>query len=204
MALFSRRVPLYVFLPVIVGCGAAGYVASTWRPQPANKHSVALHTADTGRQPSETSVVADTAAEPARPQLATASSPVQDIVPPAALPIGEIDLPTPAEPAAKAAERRETHPDDNVRAGAGGRSDKAPNAGRPILMTTSSRRRPPRPARALPRQHRAEPAVRTTSKARHRTDRQRTAGPAPLRQTASVAFRSSGQCFHSCNSSRPG
>jgi hypothetical protein len=31
-SLFSKRVPFYVSLPVIVACGATGYVASTMRP----------------------------------------------------------------------------------------------------------------------------------------------------------------------------
>ena len=154
MALFSRRVPVYVFLPVIVGCGAAGYAASTWRPEPVNKHSASSHTTTTAAQPSETSVVADTAAEPAKPQLAIASSPAQDIAPPAAVPIGEIDLLTPAEPVPRAAERRETDPDN------------ARSASASV------------PTKASPRQQRAEPPGRTTSKARsQRTDRQRTAGP---------------------------
>ena len=30
--LLRRRVPLYISLPVVLACGAAGYVASTWQP----------------------------------------------------------------------------------------------------------------------------------------------------------------------------
>ena len=86
MPLFSRRVPLYVSLPVIVGCGAVGYVASTWQPRPT-PHPPA--------RPNDTAVVANTA--PNEPQLAPASG----TFPTLALPIEEIDLPTPAVPATK-------------------------------------------------------------------------------------------------------
>ena len=163
------------------------------RPEPANKHhSAASHTADTpahtAARPSETSVVADTAAEPAKPQLAPASglaqgpaaNPAQDIAPPAALPIEEIDLPTPAVPAAKAAERQETDPE-----------------------TTPDRRR--RPLRQ--RRCRANSALNLRYGRRPRLVRNARTGSGPrgrppLRHPASVAFRSSDQCSHSCNSSR--
>ena len=92
MPLF-RRVPLYVSLPVIVGCGAVGYVAGTWQPGPT-PHSPA--------RPNHTAVVANTA--PSEPQLAPASG----NVPTVALPIDEIDLQTPAVPATKVAEPLKT------------------------------------------------------------------------------------------------
>jgi hypothetical protein len=66
MLLFSRRVPLYVSLPVTVGCGAVGYVASTWQPGP---------TPDPPARPNHTAVVANTT--PNEPQLAPTSGTFQ-------------------------------------------------------------------------------------------------------------------------------
>ena len=99
MPLLSRRVPLYVSLPVIAGCGVVGYVVSTWQPGA---------TPDPPARPNQIADVPNTA--PSEPQLAPAAG----ILPTVALPIEEIDLPTPALPATKL-EPLKTNPDDNVR-----------------------------------------------------------------------------------------
>jgi hypothetical protein len=141
MPLFSRRVSLYVSLPVIVGCGAVGYVASTWQSGPI-PHPPA--------RSNHTAVVANTT--PNEPQLAPPSRTFQTV----ALPIEEIDLPTPALPATKVAEPLKTNPDDNVRS--------AP-AFDPVIKAAPHASRPDRP-------------VRSTSKARpQRTAQQRTGPP---------------------------
>jgi hypothetical protein len=148
MPLFTRRVPLYVSLPVIIGCGAAGYVASTWQPGLTNNHSVSSHLP---AQPSPTSVVASTLPEPRERQF----SPVSGTAPPGALPIEEIDLPMPVVPVAKAAERLETDPD----------AQPAPPASVTVTI-------------AAPRPLRAGRPVQSTSKTRPlRTTQQRTAPP---------------------------
>jgi hypothetical protein len=143
MSLFSRRVPLYVSLPLVVGCGAAGYLASTWQPVPS------LPTA----QPTQGSVVANTELPSREPRRAPASSKSKSIV----LPIEEIDLPTPAVHAAKAAERQGTD------------SDEVQPAPPSTPMMKAARRSP-----------RADRPVRSTSKARpQRTAQQRPGPPAP-------------------------
>jgi hypothetical protein len=138
---FSRRVPLYVSLPVIVGCGAAGYVASTWQPG---------QTPHRPARPNHAAVVANTA--PNEPQLA----PTSGTFPTLALPIEEIDLPTPAVPATKVAEHLKTNPDENVRP--------APEFDPAI--------------KAAPHAARSDRPVRATSKARpQRTAQERTGPP---------------------------
>jgi hypothetical protein len=125
MSLFSRRVPLYVSLPLIVGCGAAGFLASTWQPVPS--------------LPTQGSVVANTELLSREPQLAPASSRSKSIV----LPIEEIDLPTPAVQAAKVAERQGTDSDEAQSAPASTPMMKAarrsPGADRPVRSTSKAR-----------------------------------------------------------------
>ena len=154
MPMLSRRVPLYVFLPVVVGCGIAGYVASTWRPEPGSGRTVSSPAVPVAEPPSQAPVLASMALEAVKPEFA----PTPDIVPAAALPIEEIDPPTPAVSATKAAELQESMPDDTVRSA-------------PARVPTE---------KASPSPTRAEPPVRVTSKARsQRASRQRTAGPPP-------------------------
>src|SRR5262245_25542205 len=99
MPLLNRRVPLYVSLPVIAGCGVVGYVVSNWQPGA---------TPDPPARPNQIADVSKTA--PIEPQLA----PDEGTLPTVALPIDQIDLPTPALPATKP-EPLKTNPDDNVR-----------------------------------------------------------------------------------------
>src|SRR2546430_4562142 len=86
--LFSRRVPLYLSLPIIVACGAAGYIANTIQPGRTN----------TSRPPAHTDQApAATVQKP--PPLGEKPSAVPTpsrYVPSIALPpIEELDLPTP-------------------------------------------------------------------------------------------------------------
>jgi hypothetical protein len=37
-SLFSRRLPLYIWLPIVLACAVAGYIASTLRPLPSTPH----------------------------------------------------------------------------------------------------------------------------------------------------------------------
>ncbi len=129
MPMFSRRVPLYVSLPVIVSCGAVGYVAGTWRPGPT-PHSSA--------RPNHTAVVANTA--PSEPQLAPAS----ETGPTVALPIDEIDLLMPTVPTTKIVEPLRTNPNDNVRSAPPfapvlKAAPRAPRADRPVRSTSKTR-----------------------------------------------------------------
>ena len=80
--LFTRRVPLYISLPVIVACGAAGLIASTMRLGDTIAGQVAAHRS---AEPSQAPVMASSALHQPRnaPSIA---------VPPTA----EMDLPTPA------------------------------------------------------------------------------------------------------------
>jgi hypothetical protein len=96
--LVRRRVPLYVFLPVIVTCGVAGYVASIRHVPPA---STAI--GDLWTQSDPVDLAVNAVASQARRPLTFVSPPIE--VPPA-LPIHEFDLPTPAIPAAMSIERK--------------------------------------------------------------------------------------------------
>src|SRR5262249_23265920 len=99
MLLLNRRVPLYVSLPVVASCGVGGVGASTGRP---------AATPDPPARPDQIAGASNTA--PSEPRLAPAAG----TLPIVALPIEEIDLPTPALPATKL-EPLKTDPDDNVR-----------------------------------------------------------------------------------------
>src|SRR5258708_6545414 len=56
--LLTRPVPLYVFLPIIVTCGVAGFVASTMQPGSTIPGASPDHSsADPGRGPFATSTV---------------------------------------------------------------------------------------------------------------------------------------------------
>jgi hypothetical protein len=90
----SRRVPLYIWLPIVLGCAAAGAIASTLRPF----HPPTGKPIPRSEVPSQTPVSASPAVEPRRTggsQLSGVPSPVRG---PASisLPTDEIDLPTPA------------------------------------------------------------------------------------------------------------
>jgi hypothetical protein len=103
-SVFSRRIPLYIWLPIILACAAAGVVASRLRPihpppgKPNNSHSAVS---------SQASVTASPAMEPTRAdgsRLSNTPSSPRDAVP-IAVPTGEIDLPTPAYSVAKRQEK---------------------------------------------------------------------------------------------------
>jgi hypothetical protein len=92
--LFSRRVPLYVWLPIVLACVAAGVVASTLQPI----HPLPDKPIPRSEVPSQAPVTASPAVEPTRTggsQVSSAPSPPRGAAS-IALPTEEIDLPTPA------------------------------------------------------------------------------------------------------------
>jgi hypothetical protein len=92
LQLFGQRVPLYIFLPVIVACGAAGYIANTIGPLSTNFGQAQIH------RPAEPELshAASAVAEQARPdQKVLSSAPPRDAQSIALLPADELDLPTP-------------------------------------------------------------------------------------------------------------
>jgi hypothetical protein len=105
--LFSQRVPLYISVPVIVACGAAGYIASTMRPGSMNIGQAQV------RRPAElalnhravaTSPVAEQATPDQKGLSGTTARP-SDAPPIALLPGDEVDLPTPPPRVAERNER---------------------------------------------------------------------------------------------------
>jgi hypothetical protein len=93
-SLFSRRVPLYIWLPIVLACVAVGFIASTLlvRPIASTPHI------PRSEGPSQAPVTASPAEEPRR---ATGSQPSRVLGPPHETPsivvsTDEVDLPTPA------------------------------------------------------------------------------------------------------------
>jgi hypothetical protein len=96
--LFARRVPFYLSLPVIVGCGAAGYVASAWRPGLMIKPTASPQpSVQSDRAPPAGNAVEESSEQ--RRELAARE------VSAGALPTEEIDLPTPLGFTLKVVER---------------------------------------------------------------------------------------------------
>jgi hypothetical protein len=95
--LSTRRVPLYISLPVIVACGAAGFIGSTLRPADTIAGQVAAYRSATPRQ---APVMASSILHQPRDAPSIA-------VPPTA----EVDLQTPAPQAVR---RSDQVPDDVV------------------------------------------------------------------------------------------
>jgi hypothetical protein len=102
--LFSRRVSLYVSLPVIAACGATGYIASAMQPGPTGgkqatfqSHSYSLATP--APAPVPVPVTASAVEVPPSPSVELAL-PAENTLPRhgssvASFPTDEIDLPTP-------------------------------------------------------------------------------------------------------------
>jgi hypothetical protein len=91
-SLSSQRVPLYISLPIIVACGAAGYIASTIRPGSTIVSHAPIHRPAEPALSRGTVAVSPVAvhATPDRKQLSGVSAPV-------ARPLaGEVDLRPPA------------------------------------------------------------------------------------------------------------
>ena len=96
-SLFSQRVPLYVWLPIVLACAAAGFIASTLRPVIPNEPHIPR-----SERPSRTPVTAspaEDATKTAKGQLSRAIGPPRD-APSVVLPTDETDLATPAPSAA--------------------------------------------------------------------------------------------------------
>ena len=111
MSLFSQRVPLYIFLPVIVACGAAGYVANTIGPLSTIFGQGQIHR-PAEPEPSHGPVATSPVAEQARPdqkELSGTSAPPRDAKSNALLPTDEVDLPTSAPTATERYERVPTN-----------------------------------------------------------------------------------------------
>src|SRR5262245_55104392 len=101
--LFSRRVPLRIWLPIVIACAAAGFVASTLRPiRPTPSTPHIPHSEGPGQTPSTASPV-EVSPRAADSQLSSAFGPPRDTL---ALPTEKEDLPTPA-PRPRAAERHQ-------------------------------------------------------------------------------------------------
>ena len=92
-SLLSRRVPLYMWLPIVLACAAAGAIASTLRPV----HPPPGKPIPRSEVPSQPPVTASLPVEPTRTggsQLSSAPNPPGDAAS-IALPTDDIDLPTP-------------------------------------------------------------------------------------------------------------
>ncbi len=88
---FSKRVPLYIFLPVVVACGTAGYIANTIGPLSTILGQAQIHR-HVEPEPSHAAV----ATPPIAPdQKEFSGSSARDAKPVALLPADEVDLPTP-------------------------------------------------------------------------------------------------------------
>jgi hypothetical protein len=162
MSLFSQRVPLYIFLPVIAACGAAGYIANTIGPLSTIFGQAQIHR-PAEPEPSHGPVATSPVAEKARPdekELSGASAPPRDAKSNALLPTDEVDLPTPAPTATERYDRAPTNVIEAV----------------------------PPLAKAMPEPPRATRAVRAVSKPHRpqRVARQPTSTPA----TASTGLKS--------------
>jgi hypothetical protein len=88
-SLSSKRVPVYISLPIIVACGAAGYIANTIRPGGTIISQAPIHRL-AEPEPVAVSPVA-VHATPDQKQLSRVSVPRRDVLLPLA---GEVDLPT--------------------------------------------------------------------------------------------------------------
>ena len=153
-SLSSQRVPLYISLPIILACGATGYVASTIRPGSMTVSQAPLHRPAEPEPSHETVAVSPIAvhATPDQKQLSDVSGPPRDVLSVARPLAGEVDLRTPT-------------PIVVARAVPANVIEAAPV---PVTKATSDR---PRATRA----------VRASSKARRppRVARQQTITPAP-------------------------
>ena len=146
-SLFRRRVPIYIWLPVVVACAAVGFVASTlrtYRPVPSPPH---IQHADGALAPPATDVRAAVTAD-GQSQISRAIGPPRE--PTIVLPVDEMDLPTPVL-ADKAPEyRKETLPEVTLpptRAATYQRA-KVPRSDRPRSAGRHARRSEQNPAKA--------------------------------------------------------
>lgn len=150
--LFSQRVPLYIFLPVITACGAAGYIANT-----TGSGSPIIDQAQTQHGPVATSPVAEQAT-PDQKELSDALSPTRDASSISLLPAAEVDIPTPAP---RVVERTERVPPNVIESAPPVPVTKAmpenPRATRAVRAVS----KPPRPQRVA-RQPTSTPATAST------------------------------------------
>jgi len=133
LPLISQRVPLYLFLPVIVACGAAGYIAHSIGPLSAIFGQAHIH------RPAEFATTPK--------ELLGSSTPPRDarfVVP---LPADELDLPTPAP---RFAERNEQVPANAI--------EPAPPS--PVTKVMRERPRATRAGRSASKPHRPQRVVR--------------------------------------------
>jgi hypothetical protein len=108
--LFSQRVPLRIWLPVVIGCAAAGFVASTLRPIRPTPSTPHIPRSEGPGQTPGTASPAEVSPRTADSQLSRALGPPRDL-PSIALPTEKEDLPTPAPPP-RAAERHQPASDE--------------------------------------------------------------------------------------------
>jgi hypothetical protein len=145
---FSQRVPLYISLPVIVACGAAGYIASTMRPSTTMIGHAQIH------RPAEPEPSQRAVATSDQKELTGASAPPRG-APSVALPLAdEVELPRPAR---RVVERNERAPANVI--------EPAPPV--PVTKALSERPRATRAVRAATKPRRP-----------HRVARQPTSTPA--------------------------
>jgi hypothetical protein len=114
MSLFSPRVPLYIFLPVIVACGAAGYIANTIGPLSTIFDQAPIHRPAEPKR-SHGAVATSRVAEQARPDqkgLSGASAPQRNERAPANIiePTPPLSKATPEPPRATRAVRAASKP----------------------------------------------------------------------------------------------
>ena len=104
--LLSRRIPLYVWLPIVLACVGLGFGASMMRPLRHGPSAPQVPPFKLSTTPSakDSSASASTRTVESQNQISRALGPPRDA--PVVLPVYEIDLPTPL-PAGKAAEHSE-------------------------------------------------------------------------------------------------
>jgi hypothetical protein len=104
-SLFSRRVPLRIWLPIVIACAAAGFVASTLWPIRLTPSTLHIPRSEGPGQATGTASPMGVFPRTADSQLSRVLGPPRDI-PSITLPAEEEDLPTPAPPP-RAAERHQ-------------------------------------------------------------------------------------------------
>jgi hypothetical protein len=102
-SLFSRRVPLYIWLPVVLACAAAGFVASTLRPVRPIPGAPHIPRSEVPSQGPTTASPLEQPTRTAESQLSRALGPPRD-APSITLP-EEVGFPAPAPTVAKLHER---------------------------------------------------------------------------------------------------
>jgi hypothetical protein len=161
--LFSRRVPLYIWLPIVLACAAAGFIASTLRPVRPIPSNSSIPRSEAPSPAPAIALPAEAPTRTAESQISRALGPPRDAAP-IAHPSDEIDLPTPAS---SVTEHREKAADDAAMA--------AP---------------PVRAAQGVPPRARAAGTDRSGARTGRATGRaQRTAQPAKVPSTTSAGLK---------------